>query len=257
MQNFIEQLLVGNLFAFLLVFMRFGIAIMLMPGIGDSFVSPQIRLLFALSVSFVLTPVLATSLPAVPASPVAFIGIMASEAFIGLFIGTIMRILMAPLDIAGNIVSSQMGLSAATMLNPTTEGQGAMISAVYSSLGVTILLATDLHHQILAAVVDSYHLYPAGAHLPDMADVAQAIGRIVTVAFRIGVQVSIPFIVVGTLIQMGFGVLGRLMPQLQIFFLALPAQIFLGFLMLSGTLAAGTLYWLNGYETVLTQSLTP
>lgn len=256
MQSFLEQLLVGNLFAFLLVFMRFGIVIMLMPGIGDSFVAPQIRLLFALAVSFVLTPVLSASLPAVPAAPAALIGVMATEAFVGFFIGTIMRILISALDTAGNIVSAQMGLSAATMLNPSTESQGAMLSAVYSSLGVTILLVTDLHHQMLAGIVESYKMYPAGGHLPEMGELAQSIGRIVTLAFRIGVQIAVPFIVVGTLLQVGFGVLGRLMPQLQIFFLALPAQIFLGFLLLAVTLSAGILYWLNGYETVLVQSLT-
>jgi len=71
------------------------------------------------------------------------------------------------------------------------------------------------------------------------------------------VQISVPFLVVGTLVQMGFGVLGRLMPQLQVFFLAMQLQIFLSLLMLVLTLSAGVVYWLDGYEIMLSQSLAP
>src|SRR5665213_1742787 len=98
MQNFLQELLVGNIFAFLLIFMRFGTALMIMPGIGDSFVSPQIRLLFALAISFVLTPVLAVHLPSIPSDTGQLVALLVSEAFIGIFIGTTMRILVSALD---------------------------------------------------------------------------------------------------------------------------------------------------------------
>lgn len=257
MQNFLQELVVGNIFAFLLIFMRFGTALMIMPGIGDSFVSAQMRLLFALAMSFVLTPVLSLHLPAIPANTGALITLLVSEAFIGLFIGTVMRILVSALDTAGSIVSVQAGLSNATLFNPSTEAQGSIMSAVYSSLGVTIMLATDFHHQMLAAVVDSYQLYPASGHFPDMGSLLETISKTVTAAFKIGAQISVPFLVVGTLVQIGFGLLGRLMPQLQVFFLAMPVQIFLSLLMLALALSAGVMYWLDSYETILTQSLIP
>src|SRR6218665_2421514 len=101
MESLLQQIVVGNLFAFLLIFMRFGMALMIMPGIGDSFVTGQVRLLFAISFCFVLTPVLSTALPPMPASAPAFILLLLSEAFIGLFIGTVMRILISALDTAG------------------------------------------------------------------------------------------------------------------------------------------------------------
>jgi flagellar biosynthetic protein FliR len=257
MQNFLQEMLVGNLFAFLLIFMRFGTALMIMPGIGDTFVSPMMRLLFALAMSFVLTPVLSSHLPAIPANTGTFLALLASEAFIGIFIGTVMRILVSALDTAGTIVSVQAGLSNATLFNPATEAQGSIISAVYSSLGVTILLVANFHHQMLASVVDSYQLYPATGAFPAMGDLLETISKTVTVAFKIGVQMAIPFLVVGTLVQIGFGVLGRLMPQLQIFFVAMPLQIFLSLLILALTLSSSVIYWLNGYETILSQSTNP
>lgn len=257
MQNFLQELIVGNIFAFLLIFMRFGVALMIMPGIGDSFILANIRLLFALAISFVLTPILTPQLPALPSGTGALLTLMISEAFIGIFIGTLMRLMVSALDTAGTIVSVQAGLSNANLFNPSTESQAAIMSAVYSSLGVTLILATDLHHHMLAAVVDSYRLFPASAGFPDLGSVSEAISKTATIAFKVGAQLAIPFLVVGLMMQVGLGVLGRLMPQLQVFFVAMPLQIFLSFLLLAITLSAAVMYWLNGYEAMLVNSMMP
>lgn len=258
MQTFLQDLIVGNIFAFLIIFMRFGTALMVMPGIGDGFVPPQVRLLFALALSFVLTPFLTAYLPAIPNGVGALSALLLSEAVIGIFIGTVMRILVAALDVAGTVVSVQAGLSNAFLFNPSTESQGSIMSAVYSSLGVTIMLTADLHHPMLASVVDSYQLYPANGAFLDTASASETIGKAITISFKIGVQIAIPFLIIGTLVQIGFGVLGRLMPQVQVFFLALPAQIILSLIILMMTLSAGIIYWMDGYQTILSQqSLLP
>ena len=257
MQNLLQELVVGNIFAFLLIFMRFGVALMIMPGIGDSFVNPSTRLLFALAISFVLTPVLSTHLPSIPSDTGLLIKLLVSEAFIGIFAGSVMRILMTALDTAGTIVSIQASLSNASLFNPSTQSETPIMSAVYSSLGVTLILVTDVHHQMLAAVVDSYKLFPATGVFPDMGSTSELISKMVALAFKVGAQIAVPFLVVGTLVQVGFGLLGRLMPQVQVFFLAMPVQIFLSLLMLLMTMSAGVMYWLNGYENVLTHSFSP
>ena len=254
MQNFLQELIIGNLFAFLLIFMRFGLAMMIMPGIGDSFVSVQVRLLFALAISFVLTPVLSPLLPAIPGNSGIFIMLLLSEAFIGLFIGTIMRIMVSALDTAGTIVSLQAGFSNATLFNPSTGSQSTIMSAVYSSLGVTILLVADIHHQMISAIVDSYQLFPATGIFPDTGSISEVIGKTVAISFKIGVQLAIPFLIVGTLMYIGLGLLGRLMPQLQVFFLAMPLQILLSLVVLFLVVSSGILYWQNEFESVMTQS---
>jgi len=257
MQVFLQELVVGNIFAFLIILMRFGIALMLMPGIGDAFVAPQVRLSFALAMCFILTPVLAPHLPKIPGSTVALLSLLLSEAFVGLFIGTIMRIMVSALDTAGAMISAQAGFSNAILFNPTTGAQGSIMGAVYSALGVTLLLVTNLHQQLLAGVAESYILYPATGVFLDTGAVSEGISRIATTAFTVGVQISIPFIVVGTLAQVGFGVLGRLMPQAQVFFLVMPVQIFLSLILLAMTLSVGIMYWLSGYDDVVFQTINP
>lgn len=256
MQSLLNDIIVGNIFAFLLIFMRFGCALMIMPGVGDTFVAPQIRLLFALAFSFVLMPLLTMGgLPQMPASSVDFIGLMVSEALIGIFIGTIMRILMAALDTAGSIVSMQAGFANAMIFNPVTATQGSITGALYTMLGVTLLLVTDLHHFMLAGVVESYNTFPATGALPDLGSMATVVTRAVSAAFRIGAQIALPFLVVGLLMQMGFGVLGRLMPQVQVFFLAQPLQIWISLVLIAVTLSVGIHYWLNGYQASVVQLL--
>ena len=245
MESLLQQIVVGNLFAFLLIFMRFGMALMIMSGIGDSFVTPQVRLLFAVSFCFVLTPVLATALPAIPASTPALILLLLSEAFIGLFV----------LDTAGATISLQSGFSNAMVFNPATATQGSLIGALYSMLGLTLLFVSNLHHFLLGVLADSYILFPAKGLFPDTASVSDIVARSVSVAFATGIQLSMPFIVVGLLINVVFGLLGRLMPQIQIFFLALPIQILIGLIILTMVLSASMLLWLNSYAGTISSLL--
>jgi len=255
MQHLLQDMVVANLFAFLLVFMRLGMAMMVMPGIGDSFVNMQTRLMFALAMSFVLTPFMAMFLPTMPGTGIGLAFLLMSEAFIGLFIGTSMRILLTALDMAGAIVSIQAGFSNAMIFNPVLATPGTITGGLYSLLGVTLLFVTDLDHNMLASVVESYKTFPADGRMPDMGSFSAAIAKVVTMTFRIGIQMSAPFLVVGTLIQLGFGLLGRLMPQLQVFFLAMPLQIFLSLIILAMTLSVCMLYWLDAFQGLLSQSL--
>lgn len=257
MQAYLQDLINVQFFAFLVIFMRFGLAIMIMPGIGDSFVTGPVRLFFTLAFCLVLTPALAPMLPPLPAQTLDLVGLLVREAFIGLFMGTIMRIMVSALDTAGTITSMQIGFSSALLFNPVTATQGSIIGSVYAMLGVTLLFVMNIHHYMLATIVDSYEIFPAGAVLPDMGSLSEVIVRTTAIAFALGVQIAMPFLIVGLILQAGMGVLGRLMPQLQIFFLALPMQIMVGLMLLTMTISAGVLYWVDTFEVTITQSLTP
>jgi flagellar biosynthetic protein FliR len=252
-EHLLQTIVVSHIFAFLLVFSRLGSALMMMPGIGDAFVSMQVRLLFALAFSFVLMPFLAAGMPPPPSDIVPFAALIVSEAVTGILIGTIMRIMITALDTAGSIASLQIGLSNSTIFNPSTATQGSMTGALYSMVGVAMILSTDMHHAMLASVVESYKSFPANGHMPGSEAMATTIARTVSLAFRVGAQMAMPFLVVGTLIQVGFGLLGRLMPQLQVFFLALPVQIFVGLLLFAMTLSVGMMYWLNAFDSIVSQ----
>src|SRR3546814_946445 len=107
----LAELLPQQAFALLLVFVRLGSALMLMPGFGESYISPRIRLLLALAMTVVVQPVLPNVLPALPESPFALFLLIFGEAFIGLFLGSVARLLMAALSIGGMMIATVTGLA--------------------------------------------------------------------------------------------------------------------------------------------------
>src|SRR5439155_24209045 len=112
--------------------------------------------------------------------------------------------------------------------------------------------AADLHHLVIAALNDSYALFRPG-EMPLVGDVAAHTTATVALAFKIGVQVSAPFIVFGLLFNLGLGVLSRLMPQMQVFFIGLPASIIVGFLILFLVIGSMIAVFIRPLESTLRQ----
>ena len=177
------------------------------------------------------------------------------ELLVGAVLGMLARMTVASLQVAGSVVAQQMGLGFVTAVDPTQGQQGVIVGNFLSVLGVTLIFATDLHHLIIAALDDSYTLFRPG-EMPVMGDVAHALTNTVTSAFRIGVQLAAPFLVFGLLFNMGLGVLSRLMPQMQVFFVGMPLSIILGFLILLLVLGAMMMTFLYSVESV-TRILAP
>ena len=243
----LSEFLLSGVFTFILVFVRFGTAFMIMPGIGDSFVSAQIRLLMAVAITFALFPLLQPLMPSPVPDTFTLLTLIIMEFIIGLFFGTIARIFMTALDTAGMVISIQSGLGNAQLFNPNLATQGSLMGAFMSVTGVVLLFATNLHHLLIMGVFESYQLFPVGG-IPDTGSMADMMTRAVQASFTVGVKMAAPFIVITLLIYTGMGVLARLMPQVQVFLIAIPIQILLAIIMLSLVLAAAFSYWLGQFE---------
>ncbi len=252
----LAEVLPADAFAFLVVFARLGAALMLLPPFGESFVFPRARLALALAVSAVVTPIAAPSLPALPASPVMLALIVGGEIAVGLFIGGLGRLLLSGLHTASILVAYQTGLAAATVFDPSQNEQGVMISRFFALLALVLLFATDLHHGLLLALVDSYQVLPPGG-LPPAGDFAARAIEIMAGAFVVAMQVAAPVLVVGLLFYLGLGLLGRLMPAVQVFFIAMPLQIMLGFWMTMVALSAVMLWYMDYFGASVASLLAP
>lgn len=215
---------------FVLVFARIGTLVMLMPGIGERFIMSRGRLSLAFFIALMITP-MARPLITLPTETAGLVTLLISEILIGLSIGVCVRMLMAALQTAGVIVAQTMGLGFAMTVDPTGGLQNPSIGNLLTMLGITLILTSDLHHVSIAAMHESYRMLPPGG-LPEMSDMVQLAIRAVTQGFALAVQIAAPFVVFGLLFNIGLGVLARMMPQLQVFFLAIPASILGGMLVL-------------------------
>jgi flagellar biosynthetic protein FliR len=143
-----------------------------------------------------------------------------------------------------------MGLGFVTSVDPTQGQQGAIVGNFLGVLGITLIFATDMHHLIIAALNDSYTVFRPG-EIPILGDVANILTTTISGTFRIGVQISAPFLVIGLLFNLGLGVLSRLMPQLQVFFVGMPLSILAGLLLLLLVIGAMMMTFLDYVEGVL------
>lgn len=243
----LERLVLVDVLTFFLVFCRVGSAVMVLPGFGEAMVSPQVRLLLALAVTLVVAPVVG---PALAGTPGGLEMLLITEIGVGLFVGAAARMMMSALQVAGNVIAFQTSLAGAMAFDPMSNTQTPVTGTFLSTLGLVLVFVADLHHLMLAGIVESYRLFVPG-QLPPIGDFAEAATRIIGDSFRIGMQLSAPFLLVGILVTVGMGLLSRLMPQVQVFFLAVPVQIMIGLLVLALTLSFGMSWFLEGYEQSL------
>jgi flagellar biosynthetic protein FliR len=236
--------------AFLLVFARVGTMVMLLPGIGESSMPTRVRLTIALMLTAILLPLhrSAYSIDLRTLGPV--LTMLFEEIAIGALLGLTARLAISALQVAGSVVAQQLGLGFVTAVDPTQNQQGVLVGNFLAMLGVTLIFATDLHHLVIAGLNDSYQLFQPG-ELPVTGDMAQLVTRTIATAFKIGIQLSAPFMVFGLLFNLGLGVLSRLMPQMQVFFIGMPLSITLGLLLLLLVIGAMMGLFVGYIESVL------
>lgn len=227
----LEQFLVPQIFAALLIFTRIGSGIMLMPGLGEGSVSIRARLLLALSIAVLMTPILMEFMPKVPESPLLLGVLLTGEIFIGAMIGTVARFIISSLHIAGTIISTQSSLAMATQFDPTQATQGSLIGNFMSITAVVVMFAVDLHLVMLRGLSDSYTLFMPG-DFPPVEDFTAYLTMLLSNVFEIAFQLSAPIVVIGLLLYYAGGVLSRLMPSVQVFFIIMPLQIFISLVVL-------------------------
>jgi flagellar biosynthesis protein FliR len=241
----LEQFLPLQAYAFLVIFTRLAGTVMLMPGFGESFAPARVRLLFAMLLTIVAGPLVEGFVPPEPKSLISLFLLLAGELLVGVYIGLISRIMLLTLDTAGRIISTSVGMANAQIFNPSISNQASIPGLLLTTMGIMVILATNMHHTLILAVVDSYTIFPVGNPMAS-GDVALVISRMVGDSFNLALQMSAPFIVLGLVFFMGLGILARLMPQLQIFFVALPLQLGGGMFLFAATFS-GLLSIFLGY----------
>src|SRR6266513_1204855 len=223
--------------AFILMFARIGTMIMLLPGLGEMSVPARVRLTVALVLTFVLFPLHRAGYTIDLRSPGPVIIALAQELLIGMVLGLTARLTISALQVAGSVIAQQLGLGFVTAIDPTQGQQGLILGNFLTLLGVTLLFATDSHHLVIAALSESYRIFSPGELVPS-GDVAALATRAFATAFKIGMQLSAPFLVFGLVFNIGLGVLARLMPQMQVYFVGVPLSILIGFLIFALVITA-------------------
>jgi flagellar biosynthetic protein FliR len=199
---------------FMLVFARIGTMVMLLPGLGEMSMPVRVRLTVALVLSAMFLPLhrAAYTIDLKELGPVLLM--LGHEIIIGAILGLTARLSISALQVAGAVIAQQMGLGFVTAVDPSQGQQNVIVANFLSMLGITLIFATDLHYLVIAALNDSYRLFAPGAVIL-VGDVASLMTQTVAGAFKVGIQLSAPFLVFGLLFNLGLGLLSRLNDNLH------------------------------------------
>jgi flagellar biosynthetic protein FliR len=239
-----------QVFAGGLVFARLAPILMLIPGFGETFVPARIRLSLALLMALVLFPVVGAAVPPIPANVSGVAGAVIKETLIGLMIGTILRLFMTSLASAGEIVSIQTTLGFAQTANPTQAAPSTTLGTFLGLVGIVLIMTTNLHHLFLSAIVRSYTIFPF-TRVIQVADANALAFQTVSRSFALGLQLAAPVVAFSLIFNIATGLVGRVMPQFQIFFVSAPLMIIMGLSIFALSLGLIGIVWIDHYRDLV------
>lgn len=199
------------------------------PLFSNRMVPVRVRLAVGLATALAVLPAL-PPMPQVPADSMLALVILAQQAFIGIAMGFMMRLLFAAVDVAGEMIGLQMGLSFAVFFSPQTGGQTSVIAEFLGLVTLLVFIAMNGHLMLINVVVASFEWLPVGT-IPK-ADGWLLIVRYAAVMFASGLLMALPMVAALLITNTALGVLTRAAPQLNLFAVGFPVTLSVGFLVL-------------------------
>ncbi len=215
--------------------------------------NPQFPLTAKIGLGVMLAVLVAPTLPAAPAvSPDSAYGmlLLAREVMLGIGMGFAMRIVFAAINMAGDIIGSQMGLGFAQFYDPQSSGQVPVIGQYLNLLATLVFLSVNGHLLMIASLVESFRTVPPEAAMSTAAG-AMALVQWGGMIIQAAVQLSLPLIAALLITNSALAVLTRASPQLNIFAIGFPLTLGVGFIALLLVLP----YMVPGFEKLFEQGL--
>lgn len=199
----------------LLVFARVSALLAVFPVLTARNVPTQLRLALAVLTAFLIAPGLPPMTLATLSLP-QFVLLMVKEVGVGVLFGFVARMTFYMLDVAGAIITQEMGLGMASTLNPFSESRSEAPGTILYYLAAVLFLALDLHHWLLVALQQSYRTLPVGGAGMSEVLFTNVLGQ-TSRMFLVALLMSAPLIAVSFVFSLVFAVLGRAVPQMNIF----------------------------------------
>jgi flagellar biosynthetic protein FliR len=215
---------------------------MVVPGLGEQDIPPQVRLGLGLALVPLLLPVLAPGLPGPPDAAAEAVRLLVLEVAVGLWLGWLARLVALALATAGQMLAFLLGLSSVVFQDPAMGAQTAVTARFLSLAAAVMVLSTGLYALPVRALAESYALLPAGAPFAAGA-VAETVVAATAESFALALRLAAPFVLFSLVLQMATGLMSRIVPQVQAFVIVAPAQVLGGLLLLALVLPALLLRW--------------
>jgi flagellar biosynthesis protein FliR len=214
-----------DLTTWFVIFVRLTAYMLLFPVTAAQSLPIALRTGFSAICAFLLVP----HIPAMPAGASLhyWFGLLFMEVSTGLILGLLSRFIFYAVEIAGSLISTETGLMLSSNFNPITSTFGSAPGALLHWLTIAIMLALNLHHWIIIGVQRSYAIIPpGGGHLSELL-LQNFVGRAAGM-FVIALQMTAPILASSFLVTLIFSLLGRSVPQMNVFSESFPVRSIAG-----------------------------
>lgn len=246
-----------DFYTFLLVFARVSGLMVAAPILGNRSTPGRVKAGLCLIFSMAVVPLVAPMTGAIPLHPLMLVGNILKDVLFGLALGYLSRVLFTAVEMAGYLIDTQMGFGFINLVNPFSEQHGSPLSAFEYQLAMVIFLLSSGHLMLLGAVVRSFDALPPGAVVPQVG-FGMTILPMLKSMFVLGLQLAMPAMGVLLMVDVAFGLVARMVPQVNVFIVGLPAKIILGLMTVAillpmlatgvGQIVAGTA---SGYDALI------
>lgn len=234
-------------FTFMLVLARTAAATIMLPGVGESVAPSVIRAGFALCLTVLIVPILPVQAPAVSGTGVEAGACIIAEVTTGLILGWLARTWVQSLAIAAQFIAYLLGISSVLQPDSDLGPQSTALAHLFDLSAPLIILMSGLFMLPIRALAGSYAIVPPGKFL-SAGFFAESSLNSVAGAFALALQLAAPFVVASVAWHVAIGLLSRLIPKLQIYFVSMPGQIIGGLLLLSLSTSVILSGWYNGIQ---------
>jgi len=218
------------------------------PFFGNATIPPRIKAVLVIAITAVLYPVYSSHLQAVSLSHWPML--VASETVLGIAMGVATNIVFEGAQMAGQVLSVQMGYSLVNILDPTTQVESTVVAFLHQSLAMLIFLGLDVHHWILRAVAHSFEYLPPGTATINPLFI-QALLHEGAIVLDLGIQIAAPLLSATLLADVVLGLMGKASPQMPLMLLGPAVKSMMGVLLLGVTLR----FWPHLFERYFSESI--
>ncbi|MGV7221893.1 MAG: flagellar biosynthetic protein FliR [Nitrospinales bacterium] len=217
------------------VFGRIGAIFLYFPLVGSNQIPARIKIMLALVISFFISPLISSQIIPESGSLIEIIILFSTEVVIGLIIAFAAHLIFSAFQIAGSIIDAQMGFGLANVLDPQDGPKNPVISKLYVILAILIYLAISAHHLTVFAIIESFQLINLQNFMISDSVMTSLLDLFASI-FVSAIKISGPIMAVLFSVTLGMGLVGRVMPQMNVFIISFPLQIGIGLLMTALTL---------------------
>lgn len=218
---------VPQVIGFMLVVARLSGLFLIAPVFSSPMIPPRMKLMVLLALAATITPIVTTAAPSVPTGVLPLLIAMATETIIGFALGFSVAIVFSAVQVGASLIDTSIGFSMANIIDPLNNAQASVLGSFYSLVATLAFLSVNGHHWLLAGFKQSFDVIALGA-MPDIEQMMTNLFATFGSLFAMAFQIAAPVLVTLLLVDVVLGIVARVVPQMNVFFVGIPLKIGVG-----------------------------